>query len=128
MQYNLKKFEGRNVRLENRITITKSYSIGLPSKFYSDNGIKDFKYAILFWDEKNKVIGIKFTNDQSEKSKFTIVHSKIGYGGGISARSFFKTYNLDPETYHGRYDWEKINADNIGEVFVINVKEKEPKG
>jgi len=41
MPYNFKKFEGRNARLESRITITKSNSIGFPTKFYVDNKIKD---------------------------------------------------------------------------------------
>ena len=30
MDYNLKEFTGRNERLETRMTLTKSYSIGFP--------------------------------------------------------------------------------------------------
>ena len=45
MGYNFQKFEGRNVRLENRITITKSNSIGFPSKFYDDNKISTLTHA-----------------------------------------------------------------------------------
>ena len=40
MDYNFKMFEGRNTRLEDRITITRSNSIGFPGKFYNDNSIK----------------------------------------------------------------------------------------
>lgn len=125
MVYNFQKFEGRNIRLENRITITKSNSIGFPSKFYNDNKIKDFKYVVLYWDGGNKAVGIKFTNDENEKSKFTIIHSKIGYGGSVVARSFFKLYEIDPKVYHGRYDWEKQNIDGIGEVYAIKIESKE---
>lgn len=127
MQYNFQKFEGRNGRLENRITITKSNSIGFPSKFYADNKIKDFKYAVLYWDKENKVIGIRLTNEESETSKFTIMHSKIGYGGSVVVRSFFRMYGIDPRVYHGRYGWEKNNVDGIGEIFVIKIGMKDHK-
>lgn len=124
MEYKLKKFEGRNIRLEDRITVTKSYSIGFPTKFYTDNGVKDFNYATLFWDSENKAIGINFTNDENEKNKFKVIHSKIGYGGSIVMRSFFRSYNIDPKLYHGRYEWEKYPLENTGDVFVIKLKEK----
>ena len=119
MEYNFQKFEGRNVRLENRITITKSNSIGFPSKFYADNKVKDYRYVVLYWDDDNRAIGIKFTNEEGEKSKFTIIHSKVGYGGSVVARSFFKTYGIDPKVYHGRYDWERHDIDGVGEVWQL---------
>lgn len=125
MAYNFKKFENIRVRLENRITITKSNSIGLPTKFYQDNGIKNFKYSILFWDESNKAIGIHFTNEKN-KNGFSIIHSPK-YGGQVVIRSFLKTYNIDPKIYHGRYDYEKYNLEGVGEIFVIKLKEGSKK-
>ena len=125
MEYQFKKFEGKNIRLEDRITITKSNSIGLPTKFYQDNGIKNFKYTILFWDEKNKAIGIHFTNEE-QRSGFKIIHGQK-YGGQIVVRSFLKSYNIDPRLYYGRYEWEKYNLEEVGEVFVIKLMEKDKK-
>jgi len=125
MEYQFKKFTGRNVRQEDRITVTKSNSIGLPQKFYQDNGIKNFKYAVLFFDGKNKAIGIYFTNDEKEKSAFKIIHSKKGYGGQIVVRSFFKICGIDSRIYRGRYKWEKYNLEGVGEVFVIELKERD---
>jgi hypothetical protein len=121
MDYKFEKFEGRNSRQEERITITKSNSIGFPTKFYNDNGIKNFKYAVLFWDKENKVIGIHFTNEEG-KNGFTIGHSKQGYGGGVVATSFFKSYNIDPKSYYGRYTWEKHTLENVGKIFAIKLK------
>lgn len=127
MQYQFKKFEGRNQRLEDRITLTQSNSIGFPQKFYRDNKINNYKYVLLFWDEHNKAIGINFTNDEKEKNKFTIVHSKKGYGGSVSMRSFFKGCGIDLKVYHGRYVWEKYNLENVGEIYAIKLKEKVEK-
>lgn len=125
MVYNFKKFENVNKKTEDKITVTKSNSIGFPSKFYSDNNIKDFKYVVLFYDEVQKALGVHFTNDEVEKSKFTIIKGKIGAtGGSIIARSFFKTYNIDSTKYAGRYEYVKENIEGVGQVFVVQLKEK----
>lgn len=121
MEYQFKKFEARNTRIENRITITKSNSIGLPTKFYQDNEIKNFKYAILFWDEAKKAIGIYFTNNKEEKGGFKIIHGQK-YGGQILVKSFLRSNNINPKIYHGRYEWEKYNLKEVGEIFVIKLK------
>jgi len=123
MDYNLKEFTGRNERLETRMTITKSYSIGFPTKFFKDNKINDYKYVVLFFDEVKKAIGIKFTNDDVKKNKFAIIKSKSGFGGSVVVRSFFKSFNIDPIIYYGRYDYEKIIQEGFGEIYVINLKE-----
>lgn len=127
MTYQFKKFEGRNIKQEDRITVTKSNSIGFPKKCYEDNNIKDFKYAVLYYDENQKAIGIQFSNREEEKNKFKIAHSKKQYGGHIIARSFFRTYNIIPEIYRGRYNWEKYNLEGVGELFVIKLKEVDKK-
>jgi len=121
--YNFKKFEGRNARQEDRITITKSDSIGFPTKFYKDNYIKDKKYVTLFYDENKKAVAIFFTTDENDKNKFKIMHSKNNYGGGVIARSFFKSLNIDTKKYHGRYQWTKKEIVGIGEVYIVNLVE-----
>lgn len=125
MQFSFEKFEKVHQRLEDRITVTGGYSIGFPTKFYTDNNIKSFKYVVLFFDKNLKAIGIHFTNNEEEKSKFRTLHSKKGYGGQIVARSFFKSYGLDPKLYKGRYTWERQNMENLGEIFVIVLKERD---
>lgn len=125
MDYHFKEFTGRNTRQENRLTITRSCSIGLPTKFFNDNKIENYKYAVLFYDEEKKAIGILFTSDESKENKFSIIRNKTGFGGGITVRSFFKSYNIDPAIYFGRYDYQKINLEGVGEIFVINLKENQ---
>ncbi len=125
MQFNFKKFEGRNKRHEDRITITKSGGIGFPTRFYQDNNLANFKYVILYWDEGNKAIGIQFNNDESEKNKFSILKSGAGYGGNIIARSFFKDNRIENNKYYGKYEWVKQTIDGIGEVYTVVLKERQ---
>jgi len=125
MEYNFKKFEKKNVRLESRITLTKSNSIGFPQKFYQDNGVKKFKYVVLYWDKQNKAIGIHLTNEEG-KGGFKIIHGQK-YGAQVVVRSFLKENNIDPKVYHGRYNWEKYNLEGAGELFVIRLEKKDKK-
>ncbi len=124
MVYEFKKFEGKNIRQEKRLTLTRSNQIGFPTRFYTDNEIKKFKYVVLYWDSKNKAIGIYFTNDEKEENKFSIIHSKEGYGGSVVVRSFLRAYSIDPEIYYGRYEWEKLNLEGIGEIFLFKLRER----
>lgn len=127
-QFNFKKFEGRNARQEQRITVTKkSYSIGFPTKFYADNNIEKYKYVVLFFDSEKKAIGIHFTNDENEKNKFIIHHSKDGYGGSIAVRSFMRMSGIEPLKYFGRYEWKKGEVQGAGDVFIIQLVEKVKK-
>jgi len=129
MEYNFKKFEGRNQKTEDRITVTrKSNSIGFPTRFYEDNKIKEYKYVVLFWDKENKAIGLRFTNDDTEKDKFSILKSKQGYGASLVVRSFFKVNSIDLEEFYGKYDWKKIKLDDGTELFVIELKSRKEAG
>lgn len=120
--FNFQKFEKTNSRFEDRITVTASNSIGFPTKFYQDNNIANYKFVVLYYDKDLKAIGILFTNSDEEKHKFSILRSKKGYGGSIVATSFFKTYGIDTKLYHRRYNWEKVNQEGIGELFVIKLQ------
>ena len=125
--YNFKKFEKTNQRVEDRITISSSNSIGFPTKFFQDNKIGDFKFVVLYYDESEKAIGIQFNNDEVEIHKFTLIKSKIGYGASIVATSFFKVNGIDARTYRNRYAWEKVNQDGIGELYVIKILPHTPE-
>lgn len=122
--YTFSKFTALKQRSVNKISITGSNSFNLPSKFYKDNSLGNYNYAILYYDSNNKAIGIQFTNDETEKSKLKIQKSNRGYGGFISATSFFKTNNIDTKIYKGRYDWKKETVENIGELYIIELKER----
>jgi len=116
------KFENRHKKAEERITITRSNSIGFPAQFYNDNNIKDFISVELFWNADTREIGIVFTKEEPEKkSGFTIAKSKEGYGGSIVARSFFKYYKIDTKVVYGKYEWTKVSQPGTEDMFVISL-------
>lgn len=125
MSYKFSKFTAIRQRSVNSISITGSNTFNFPSKFYNDNFLDKYKYVILYYDKISMAIGFMFMNDEAEKSKLTIQKSDRGYGGFISATSFFKTNNIDTKLYKGRYDWKKEIVDGIGELYIIELKKKE---
>ena len=118
-------------RFEDRITVTRSRVIGLPTQFCDLNSIKDYVYAVLYYDKTNNAIGIKFTNDPSEPGKIKITKNNKGYGAHIPATSFFKANRINTKKYAGRYEHKKVNVDEGNNqkttVFAFNLKEKEEK-
>jgi hypothetical protein len=121
MAYQFVKFENTGGKYETRISITASRSIGFPTKFYKDNNINRYKYVILFYDEEKKAVGIKFTRDEDEPHKYTIIKGEK-YGGSVVATSFFKKYNIDATKFKGKYKWRKVRTD-FGILFVIEIQE-----
>lgn len=124
-QLNLKKFEKTKVRMVNKITVTSSHSFGFPRKFFQDNNIDNYKYVVLYYDEVNKIVAFLFINNEEENHKFTLIKSKKSYGASIVATSFFKSYNLDPKKYRGKYEWQKKDITGIGEVYLIKLMERQ---
>jgi len=122
--YNFSKFTALKQRSVDKISITGSNTFNFPSKFYNDNGLSSYKYVVIYYDLSAEAIGLQFTNNEEEKYKLTIQKSDRGYGGFISATSFFKTNNIDIKTYKGRYSWKKETVENIGELFIIDLKER----
>lgn len=127
MDLKLQKFVNTGKRFEDRITVTRSRSIGLPTQFYKDNNIRNYKYGILFFDPEKIVIGVKFSNNEDEQGKITITHSKE-YGGHLLANSFFKSNRINTKRYSGRYRYTKKSAkslgfDEDGVIFLVELKD-----
>jgi hypothetical protein len=130
MEFNFIPHTATGKRFEDRITVTRSRSIGLPKQFFDDNKIDSYKYATLYYDKEKQAIGIVFVNDESTPGKIAITRNNQGYGGHVLATSFFKANRINTKKYAGRYDYEKkslrelgIEAD--GEMYIIKLIEKE---
>lgn len=115
-------------RYEDRITVTRSRSIGLPKAFFDDNNVGDYQYAALYYDKQNLAIGIVFINEH-EPGSIKITRNNNGYGGQIPAISFFKANRINTKKFAGRYDYEKKNLNELGfdkpgEMFIVKLEEK----
>ena len=109
-------------RSVNKISITASSTFNFHRKFYEDNSLGNFKYVVVYYDKDVMSIGFNFTNNEQEKYKFTIQKNGKGYGGFISATSFFKSNDLDVTICKGRHDWSLQEIEGIGKLFVIKLK------
>lgn len=132
MDYKFQKFTEVGKRFEDRITVTRSRAIGFPTQFCKQNNIKNYKYGVLFFDETQNAIGIKFTNSEDEAGKISINHSS-DYGGHLLANSFFKANRINTKRYAGRYEYVKkglrsIGIEEDGYLFIVTLTDNKKEG
>lgn len=132
MDYSFVKHTQVGKRFEERITITRARHVGFPTQFYKDNALESYNYAVLFYDKDRNAIGIKFVTDKEEGAIAIARHSK-GYGGYISATSFFRSNRINTKRYAGRYEYKKIPLTQVGvaedgDLYVLELKEKNEEG
>ena len=120
--YNFVRFDGYFPRGDTKIGINKSGLIRLSSGFCRATNIIKFKYTVLFYEKKNKSIGLKFTNTR-ERGILSVTKDRTG--ATLSAKSFMKANNLSLKGIARRYDWEKQVIHDIGELFIIELENNE---
>ena len=119
--YKFTKFNGVYPRGDTKIGFQKSGLIRLSSGFCRVTDVKKFKYVLIYFDNNNKAIALKFT-DNREDGRLKVTHD--GTGATISATSFLKANNLFLRNTFKRYDWKKITLPDIGEVYIIELRNK----
>ncbi len=119
--YSFTKYDGVYFRSDSIIAVNKSGLIRLTAKFCRDTGITDYPYVLLFFDIGNNAIAFMFT-DVRENGVLKVTKDKAG--ASISAKSFFGASKLNLEKWSGRYDWEKKVIKGIGEVYIIELKNR----
>jgi hypothetical protein len=119
---NLEKFSGYGSKISRKISITKSFSFGLPPAFFQENSLNGYTKVAIFYDKKERVIALHFNNE--EGFKLSTYGEGTKQGASFLARSFFTTYDLKPADCKGRYTPEKIHKDGIGDLFVIKLAPK----
>lgn len=125
-EYKLQKFTNTGARLGNYcISLNPSFSFGFLSGFYNKERVKDYKSVVLFYDKHKKAIGFQFTNDPNTEGAFKIVHGKNQATGSVTARSFITENELGKTEYFGKKTPKKIIDENFGELFVIELLDKE---
>ena len=87
------RFEKSGRAFKNRITIQKGYVIALNLAATEEFKIRDYKFAVFFFDREAMRVGIKLTNERSETGALKVrIREKVG--ALLSARSFIEYYKL----------------------------------
>lgn len=120
-QYKFVKFQGTYYRGDTRIGINKSGLVRLSSGFCRETNVKDFKYAILFYDDINKAIGFHFANTPEDGALRITTDDTAA---AVSAKAFMSTNNLNLNEWAGRFDWKKLNIKDIGDMYIVELGNK----
>lgn len=122
----LEKFSSYKSKVSRKISLTKSYSFGIPPAFFKEHEFEQYNYVVLYFDRSANVIAFRFMRDDSEGG-FKIIKYGEGDKRGASfvARSFLNTYGIDPKQYKGRYAVNSGMKEGIGEIFWIELHSPE---
>ena len=77
-----------------KISIRGDSQIGFNYAAIDEFKLKDYKFAVLFFDNKNKKIGIKLSNSKDEEGACKL-RVKDKAGASIAARAYIYFYKLN---------------------------------
>ena len=119
--YNFVKFQGVYHRGDQRIGVNKSGLIRLSAGFCRATNAKSFKYVLLFYDKNNQAIAFKFTN-KLEDGVLRVTQDDTA--AAVSAKAFMVMNKLNLNEWVGRFAWNKLNIEGVGEAFIIELSNK----
>ena len=123
MKYSFERFTGKGSRTGGAwISYNKSgflFSAG----FVAKEKVSD--YVILFYDKNSEAIGFLFTEDANSPGAMKVVRGNKNSTASVSSRSFIKANDLEKPELYGRKEPEKINYEEVGEMYVIRLKSAE---
>ena len=87
-----------------RISIRGKSQIGFNTAAIEDFKLKDYKFAVLYYDKENRKIGIKLTNDKDEEGVRKL-RVREHTGASLPARTFIEYYKI------GNFSGQRFNAE-----------------
>lgn len=125
-EFNFKKFTNRGARTgAYTISLNASNNFGFNSQFYNKESINKYKKVVLFYDPANNAVGFQFTNDEKAEGSFAIIHHKGT--GAVACRSFILENKLNNKEYYGKKIPFKVETEQYGQLFVVNLEQEEKK-
>ncbi len=122
-QFNLERFVDVGSRNSRQISVTRSYSFGFPPALFAEFKLDAFDYVEIFFDKRALAVAFHFLKEPSDASfKLIKYGSGIKRGGTFVAKSFFTGNAIDPEEVNGKYDVEKLNKPEVGDLMVIQLQ------
>lgn len=117
------KFEGfvgvgRPIAQHQTLTLGLSGILGISRGASERYRLENYKYAALYYDPDDQVIGIKPTNDK-QAANCTLRTRRNGYGKEISCKLFLKHFNIARRDTH-RYP---LSWDEESEMLVATISD-----
>lgn len=121
-EYRFEEFTSFGSKFSSKISLGKSGGFGFSSGFYNRYNLKDSVALKIFYDKSRMAVGFKFLKSVEDGS---VKLKPRQTGGYVGVRSFLGKYDIDSVKYAGRYDPKEVMDDNLGKVYVIELKETE---
>lgn len=120
--YNFEEFTSFKGKFSPRISLVKPGGFGFSAGFFARYGLNESRVLKLFYDKAKLAVGFKFF--KGDENGTVKLKGRKDTGGYVSAISFLNKYGIDVEKYTGRYEPKEIMEENLGRIFVIELKEK----
>lgn len=121
-EYNFTEFKEAGGRFKSIISLGKKSGFGLSSGFTHAYDLKGVIGVKMFYDPSKIAVAFKFIKSREDGMLSVKLRDKGGY---IGAQSFIGKFKIDQNKYAGRYIPKEIKDDNLGRIFVIEMKERQ---
>lgn len=102
-------------------TVTKDCIINF-NAVAMEKHVKKFSHAVFYYDRKDKLVGIKFSNKDAPEA-YKIRKDREGRLGSVTAMSFLKYYEINPtQTLSYHVEWNDQDK-----MLIIDLKEHTKK-
>lgn len=88
------KFSESGKTFKPKVSFRKGGGIGLNAGAVRKFGLKQYSFAILYYDKERRLIGIKPTKSEDEEGARRMTHG--GTGATIGAQGFMDFFEIDP--------------------------------
>jgi hypothetical protein len=105
------------------LIITKSKKIALPRSFCLQNTIKNYRYAVFYFDASIPAIGIEFMTSKQPGSA-RITWNTQAEAASLSCSSFFRACGLDSVMLARRYAYTVSQTEEGRPLYVITLAER----
>lgn len=124
-EYQFEEFCSFKGKFSSKISVVKTGGFGFSAGFFNKNNLVGSSGIKIYFDKSKFAVAFKVLKNNEEG--MIKIKGKGEKGAYIPARSFLGKYNIDPIKYSGKYDPKEILDENLGRIFVIDLKEKQYK-
>jgi hypothetical protein len=121
-EYNFKEFNATGGRILPSISLGESGGFGISAGFIKKYDFSSLVGAKIFFDATKNVVAFKFLT-APEEGMMKIKMAPNQGGGHISAKAFLIKFDIDSKKFSGKYTPQQKNIPNVGDVFLIELKD-----